>query len=189
MANGFMETGFDYTGAGPGNIFGGMPTALAPGVTSTFAGDPQSWFQAARLAQLGDYAALPQFQRTANLGFTPAFGRYLLSGDTGEFSGYSPTAGTMGSDWQAALAASAAIGDPNATLTAQQGQIQSYLTGEDARRNALAMAAAQYGGGVGYGAQSRQRALGNLYDLYSARAAAAGQPAGGFLNYLSGVRT
>jgi len=187
----FMGTGFNYSGAGPTGVnFGAMPTGvLSPQVTQTFAGDPQSWFQAARIAQLGDYAGLPQFQNTARMGFTPAYGRYLLSGQPGEFSGYSPTAGTMGSDWASAVAASQAVGQMNTPLTDQQAQIQSYLTGEDARRNALAMAAARYGGGVGYGAQSRQRALGNLYDLYSARAQAAGDAPGTFLSYLDTMRT
>lgn len=189
----FMGQGFNYGGAGPtGMSFGAMPTGvLSPQVTQTFAGDPQSWFQAARIAQLGDYAALPQFQNTANMGFTPALGRYLLSGQEGEFSGYTPstTAGAMGSDWASAVAASQAVGQMNTPLTEQQAQIQGYLTGEDARRNALAMASARYGGGAGYAAQSRQRALGNLYDLYSARAQGAGQAPGTFLSYLDTMRT
>ena len=42
------------------------------------------------------------------------------------------------------------------------------------------------GGGVGYAAQARQRALGNLYDLYAARAGARGMGGGGFLGYLGG---
>ena len=129
----FMGQGFNYGGAGPtGMSFGAMPTGvLSPQVTQTFAGDPQSWFQAARIAQLGDYAALPQFQNTANMGFTPALGRYLLSGQEGEFSGYTPstTAGAMGSDWASAVAASQAVGQMNTPLTEQQapGTFLSYL--------------------------------------------------------------
>ena len=41
------------------------------------------------------------------------------------------------------------------------------------------------GGGVGYMANARQRALGNLYDLYSARSVGAGKSPGTFLSYLN----
>ena len=186
----FMGSGYDFGGAsGPGINFGAMPTGvLSPDVAQTFALDPQSWYQASRIAQMGDYASLPQFQRTANYGFEPAYGRYLMSGTTPEFSGYSPT-GTLADSWANAIAASSAVGSPDTNLTQQQGQIQSYLSGDDARSNMLAMAAARYGGGHGYAAQSRQRALGNIYDLYSARAAGAGKPAGSFLSYLDTIRS
>ena len=64
--------------------------------------------------------------------------------------------------------------------------MQGYLTGEGARSRALAMAGTAMGGGVGIGAQARQAALGNLYDLYAARAEATGTSPGTFLSWLSG---
>jgi hypothetical protein len=136
---------------------------------------------------MGDYAGLPQFQRSANLGFTPAFGSYLMSGSPAEFSSYVPsaTAGAGEAAWQNVLAASAAAGAPDTSLTDPQRNILANLQGEDARRNALAIAAARMGGGVGYTAQARQRALGNMYDLYSARAAGAGDAPGTFLSWLN----
>jgi hypothetical protein len=72
------------------------------------------------------------------------------------------------------------------TLTAQQLGIRGALSGEGARANALAMAQAGMGGARGYMGQARQRALGNLYDIYAARAEAAGRPRSGFLGYLGG---
>tara|TARA_R100000808_G_C2153685_1_gene164174 strand:+ start:1784 stop:2371 length:588 start_codon:yes stop_codon:yes gene_type:complete len=186
----FMGSGFNYGAVGgPGINYGAMPTnVFTPDITRTFAGDPQSYYQAARIAQMGDYAALPQFQRTANLGFTPQYGAYLMSGAPGEFSGYNPVGRDLSADWANAIAASAAIGNPDVMMTDAQRNIQATLTGDDARRNALAMASAGLGGGIGYIANARQRALGNLYDLYSARAAGAGQPAGGFLSWLDTTR-
>ena len=188
LPTGFMGSGFDFGNAGPaGNWFGAGPTALAPNVAATFATQPQAYWNTARLAQMGDYAGLPQFQRAANLGFTPAFGQYLMSGSPAEFSAYGgmQSADERAAAWQNAITASGHAGNPNAVLTNAQRNILGNLQGEDARRNALAIAAAGMGGGVGYTADARQRALGNMYDLYSARAAAAGGTPAGFLNYLS----
>jgi hypothetical protein len=104
----------------------------------------------------------------------------------------------IGSNWANVLAASRAL-DPNApqqvdTLgdlgrqQAYQAYIDPAVAGETAaRQNALAIAGAAMGGGVGYGASMRQRALGNLYDIYSQRALGAGAPGGGFLGYLGGL--
>ena len=182
----------------PANQLGGLEGTMGPtDVVSTFAGSPAALWQAARIGAMGPQAAIPQFQRTAMQGFNPALGGYMLGGGTGTFADYlNPAGGTTAApvdtaaNWQAALEASRQL-DPGYTsatpLTAQMATQQGYLQGSDARRNALAMAAAGMGGGVGYGAQARQRALGNLYDLYAARAAAAGSPTGGFLGYLGGL--
>ena len=183
----------------PGNQLGGLAGTTGPtDVLSTFAGSPAALWQAARIGALGEKAAIPQFQRTAMQGFNPALGGYMLGGGAGTFADYlnpaggftSPTEEQANTNWAAAIEASRQL-DPGYTsatpLTAQMATQQGYLQGSDARRNALAMAAAGMGGGVGYGAQARQRALGNLYDLYAARAAAAGSPTGGFLGYLGGI--
>ena len=44
---------------------------------------------------------------------------------------------------------------------------------------------AYMGGGIGYGAQARQAALGNMYDIYGARQAGEGAVPGTFLNWLN----
>ena len=181
---------------------GGVPT-----VGQTFVGDPAGLWRTARTEALGASAALPQFQRTAMQGFTPAFGSYLLGGGGGSFGDYLTNrfAGTggsqfslsnmdtgatpLGADWQSAVAASRALNPyvSSGQLTPQQLAIQGALQGDNARANALAMAQAGLGGGIGYGAQMRQRGLDNLYDLYAARAAGRGMGTGGFLGYLGGL--
>jgi hypothetical protein len=70
------------------------------------------------------------------------------------------------------------------TLNPTQAAISGFLSGDNARRNQLAMLAAQTNLGVGLGARSAQRALGNLYDLYAARQSTQGLGGGGFLNYM-----
>jgi hypothetical protein len=180
-----------------------LPLGAVPGVAETFAGSPAALWQAAAIQRMGSNAALPQFQRTAMQGFTPALGQYMLGGGGGTFADYltaggTPTATQATGNWENALMASRMLdpsyqvpsdtpttGDVFDRMTRQQG----YLTGPDARRNALAMAGAQMGGtGGGYAMQAQQRALGNLYDLYAARAAGTGAPAGGFLGYLGDIR-
>ena len=188
-----MGSDYNWNPGGDGltgfNFAAPVANVLDPTIAATFAGSPQAYYQTARLAQMGDLANLPQFQRAANMGFTPAFGQYLLSGAPGEFSSYlgSDAASTFNpaTAWADAITASQQATNPDAVLTASQRNIVANLQGEDARRNALAMAAARMGGGAGYTARARQRALGNLYDLYSARAAAAGESPTGFLNYLN----
>jgi len=188
MANGFYDNPFDTL---LGDEIGGYFTA--PTVADTFRGSPEALWQTARLGAMGNRAALPQFQRAAMQGFQPAFGNYLLGS-----AGVPTFANYLGSgmqaqapslqNWQSAIAASAAL-DPSATLDTPIGErgleYQGLLQGENARRNALAMAGSALGGGVGMGAQARQRALGNIYDLYESRAVGAGQPTGTFLNWLS----
>jgi hypothetical protein len=199
-----MMTG-QGTPFGTGNIegMGGGSNIFGPtDVLSTFQDSPAALWQAARIRQMGQQAAIPQYQRTAMQGFTPALGGWMLGGaPTQSFSqyldptttGYTGAGGAVPnvSNWASAVAASKALDPlaamPEGGLTGQQIRQQGFLTGENARRNALAMAGAAMGGGVGYGAQAQQRALGNLYDLYAARAAGAGAPAGGFLGYLGGI--
>ena len=190
-------------GFGTGGDLSNLPLGAVPGVAETFAGSPAALRQAAAIQRMGANAALPQFQRTAMQGFTPALGQYMLGGGGGTFADYltaggTPTATQAASNWQDALLASRML-DPSYQVPSgmpttgdvfdRMTRYQGYLTGPDARRNALAMAASQMGGtGGGYAMQAQQRALGNLYDLYAARAAGTGAPAGGFLGYLGGIR-
>jgi hypothetical protein len=55
----------------------------------------------------------------------------------------------------------------------------------EARRNTLAMTLARMGGGVGMGATARERAIGNMYDIYAARQAGTGGPQGGFIDWVN----
>lgn len=190
--------------------FGGIPGTVGnePGwlgdVGQTFVGDPSGLWQAGRLAQLSQaQAANPQWTNQAMTGFTPTYGQYLLGGAPGTFGEYlgtraAPGAGagmytstpaTAGAgNWQQAVLASGMLGAGTAganTMTPQQFTYSGLLQGENARRNALAMTGAAMGGGIGMGAMARQRALGNLYDVYAARQAGAGDPQGGFINWIN----
>jgi len=189
--------------------FGGIPgtvgneTGWLGDVGQTFVGDPSGLWQAGRLAQLTQaQAANPQWTNQAMTGFTPTYGQYLLGGAPGTFGEYlgarvaptgnmytSPVATTgPNTNWQQAVLASQQLGAGTMganTMSPQQFTYAGLLQGENARRNALAMTAAAMGGGIGMGAMARQRALGNLYDVYAARQAGAGDPQGGFLNWIN----
>ena len=181
-----------------------------PSVDETFEGRPSDLWRTARLGQLGYRAAMPQFQRAAMSGFRPAFGRYLLAGSNQPFSkflrgtstggGTSPLASqaNLADQWAGAVRASAGLTqDPETlNLTNRDLQYRGLLESDNARANSIAMAMAgmggtggggPFGGGWsgGYGGAARQRAIGNLYDLYAARAAAAVTPAGGFLSWIN----
>ena len=187
----FMGTGFDFSqpAAGVTSPWGSPYGALAPDVAATYMGSPEAFWQTSRLAQMGDRAALPQFARQASMGFAPAYGQYLMSGTANPFTqggDVSPTG------WADVLAASAASGDTlaSAALNPQQATILGNLQGESGRRNTMAILAAQRGGMAGsIGGQAYQRAMGNLYNLYTARAGAAGQAPEGFLNWINTQRT
>ena len=92
-------------------------------------------------------------------------------------------------DLSTAYAVSKALGTQGGlgsmgTLNPTQTALGTFLSGDNARRNQLAMLAAQTNQGVGLGARASQRALGNLYDLYAARQSTQGLGGGGFLNYM-----
>ena len=197
-----------YTGGGPtmGMIGqgGGVPAGQnwwSGNVAPTFLGDPSGAWQAARAAQFTDaQLANPQWTNQMMTGFTPTYGQYLLGGAQNPFStwmqGNAPaqsyTAGPYNQPatspgWANAVTASNALamGGLPGNLTSEQLTMQGLLQGENARQNALAMSAAYMGGGVGMGAQARQRALGNMYDIYGARASSAGEAPGGFLQWLN----
>ena len=113
-------------------------------------------------------------------------------------SPYRFAGGDLRNDWDRAVQVSQGLLNPLADtgtysmdeLSRRQaiaGSIQGGVEGMTeaaARQNALAIAAAGMGGGVGMGAAARDRALGRLYDLYTARAAAQGINPGGFLSFL-----
>jgi hypothetical protein len=178
------------------------------GGASTFAGDPRGLWQAGRIGQMSDtQLANPAFRNQVMTGFTPMLGAYNLAGAPGTFAnwmssgvpdtgvgqygtpgyGGAPT-GTadLSAQWANAVAASAAmptfdIGDKEI----ENFRMMSLLQGENARRNALSMAGAYMGGGIGYGAQAQQAALGNMYDVYAAKQAGQGDVSGTFLSWLN----
>ena len=144
----------------------------------------------------------PEFGRYLLGGNTDPFSSYLEArGQMGPQTDDTRAARAVSTaaNWQSALAASQALRAPPqgytetgnleggvpvpSGLSIAQLAMQGMMTNEDARRNTLAMAAAGMGGGTGYGAQARQSAIGNLYDLYAARAAGAGASPGGFLSW------
>ena len=186
---------------------------------STFEGRPQELWEAAQWSALGDRAFIPQFQRTIGQGFMPAYGGYLLGGaeeGSGTFADYlsnlnrTTSAGTaampgvtqgvsQAANWAQAVEAARRL-DPTYTaqrtlgengttpdfgrMTAIQGALQN-----DPRSTSVAMALSAMGGGRGMLGQAKQRALGNLFDIYSARATAAGRPETGFISYLDSLGT
>ena len=208
MAIGFDVYGMPMPGDDWGSAIGGVDIgATDPTIADTFWGDPAGLWQAARMQQLGDRAYIPQFQRTINQGFTPTYGQYLMgasptdTGGTQTFQEYlaantaAARAASAAADWAGAIQASrmlnpaykaaALAASPTGQLTTQQLTPQGFLQGEGGRRNALAMAQIGLGQARGLAGQARQRALGNLYDIYAARARGVGQDPGGFLGYLS----
>jgi len=175
-------------------------------IGETFAGSPQALWQAARIGSLPDTQAyLPQYQRAAMAGYQPAFGSYIANQPAGTrtFSDWLTArqrvadAGTVASPYRAGMSAadwnalkqasrylSGRVDVPDEQLSEAMLGYRGILEGENARSNAMAMASAAMGGGVGYGARAARGAVGNLYDLYAARAAAAGQSPAGFMNWL-----
>ena len=188
----FMPQGYNFNPTGTGtNLWGSPTSALAPAVAATFEGAPEADWQPSRLAQMGARAVTPQFARQAGMGFAPAYGQYLMTGQSEPFHTYQGAPSATG--WQDVLAASTAAGlgaSEMGALNEQQASILGYLQGENRRRNALAILAAQRGGlATSMGGQAYQRAMANLYDLYRARAGAAGQAEGTFLSWLDQQRT
>jgi len=169
------------------------------GAQATFVGDPRGLWQAGRAQQMSEsQLANPAWRNQMMTGYQPLFGSYALAGAPGTFANYlggMPSTGVgqyqteiPASAWDAAVAASAGMNTfdvDTADDTTQRFRLASLMQGENARRNALAMAGAYMGGGIGYGAQARQAALGNMYDIYGAREAGKGKVAGTFLDWLN----
>jgi hypothetical protein len=146
----------------------------------------------------------PAFGRYLLSGQATPFGNFLSSvlkrsrkGGTDWAQGGAKLEG----QWADAVRASGRLGIDPSTMESQMSpqaygrelQYRGLLGSDNARANSIAMAMAgmggsggQFGGGMrsGYGGAARQRAIGNLYDAYATRAAAAGTPAGGFLKWL-----
>ena len=180
--------------------FAGSPQALWQAARIGAVTPQQAFLPQFQRAAMVGYE--PEFGRYLLGGNTDPFSSYLEArGQMGPQTDDTRAARAVSTaaNWQSALAASQALRAPPqgytetgnleggvpvpSGLSIAQLAMQGMMTNEDARRNTLAMAAAGMGGGTGYGAQARQSAIGNLYDLYAARAAGAGASPGGFLSW------
>ena len=203
--------GFPSTGYGLGSMYGtggwgGSVSNLGQG----FVGDPYGLWLAAQTGRMTDpQLRNPRLFANRGVGFTPTYGDFMMQG-LPSWSDYlqnpagaavdtqglarnpfvDPTRGFRTSPnqtvWEDAMMASQYLGagpeDLN-TLTERQLEVQGFLQGENARRNAVAMSLAAMGGGIGVGAGAKQRAISRLYDIYAAKADAGGTLPGGFLNW------
>jgi hypothetical protein len=128
-------------------------------------------------------------------GFQPAYGQWLLSGKQfgspfHEFvqSGAQPD---LAQGWQELARASAGLTSPLELAGADQLALgrqigfQGLIQGDAGRTNAVLMAAAAMGAGQGYGADAMRTQLASMYDVFASEAAASGQPAGGFIDWLN----
>jgi hypothetical protein len=190
--------------------FGGIPDTewLGSDLAGGFLDDPANLWRTGRAQQMTQQQlANPFWTRQANVGFTPTLGEYLLGGaprSFGEYLGEGRPVNMGGyrtpdqaTGWKSALAASRALleglseeeieaRETAGTLTAGQvTQMGLMGTAPEARRNTLAMTMARMGGGVGMGATARERAVGNMYDIYAARQAGTGDPQGGFIDWIN----
>ena len=167
-------------------------------------GDPVAQWEAMRTKEMGQDIWNPVQWGTRMQGFQPAYGKYLLSGQ--RLSG-DPFYQFMGGGTRPAVppevhleqagremvAGSGAGGGPAGWQAADMDQFsrmatyQSLLgpTSDQAKQNAILMAATAMGAGEGVGAQALNRQLGSMWDVQAAEAAAAGQPVGGFINWLN----
>ena len=130
-------------------------------------------------------------------GFEPAYGQFLLSGSpAGSFYEFIKSGEQIdiAQRWQELAKASAEIASPISLYGSDQQQQDAivrqlkyagFLQGEQARDKTVLMAAAALGAGRGEGGQAVRRELARMYDVFAAQAAAEGQSAGGFINWLS----
>ena len=155
---------------------------------------PKQW-ETLRAQEMGENIWNPVQWGTRMQGFQPAYGQWLISGQQHttpfhEFvqSGAQPD---MAQAWQELARASAGltsprnITNPDKLALGRQVAYQGLLQADAARTNAVLMASAAMGAGEGYGADAMRAQLGSMYDVFAAEAAAAGQPVGGFIDWLN----
>ena len=171
---------------------GGAPLPLQSTLGSMT--PPKQW-ETLRAQEMGEDIWNPVRWGTRMQGFKPAYGQWLLSGKQFESpfhefvqSGAQPD---MAQTWQELARASAGLTSPldlagaDELALGRQIGYQGLITGDAARTNAILMAAAAMGAGQGYGADAMRAQLGSMYDVFAAEAAASGQPAGGFIDWLN----
>jgi hypothetical protein len=156
---------------------------------------PTKQWETLRAQEMGEDIWNPVRWGTRMQGFKPAYGQFLLSGKQfgspfHEFvqSGAQPD---MAQGWQELARASAGLTSPldlagaDELALGRQIGYQGLITGDAARTNAVLMAAAAMGAGQGYGADAMRTQLASMYDVFASEAAASGQPAGGFIDWLN----
>ena len=156
---------------------------------------PTKQWETLRAQEMGENIWNPVQWGTRMQGFQPAYGQWLISGQQHttpfhEFvqSGAQPD---MAQTWQELARASAEltsprnITNPDKLALGRQVAYQGLLQADAARTNAVLMASAAMGAGEGYGADAMRARLGSMYDVFAAEAAAAGQPVGGFIDWLN----
>ena len=156
---------------------------------------PTKQWETLRAQEMGENIWNPVQWGTRMQGFQPAYGQWLISGQQHttpfhEFvqSGAQPD---MAQTWQELARASAEltsprnITNPDPLALGRQVAYQGLLQADAARTNAVLMASAAMGAGEGYGADAMRARLGSMYDVFAAEAAAAGQPVGGFIDWLN----
>ena len=156
---------------------------------------PTKQWETLRAQEMGENIWNPVQWGTRMQGFQPAYGQWLISGQQHttpfhEFvqSGAQPD---MAQTWQELARASAEltsprnITNPDPLALGRQVAYQGLLQADAARTNAVLMASAAMGAGEGYGADAMRAQLGSMYDVFAAEAAAAGQPVGGFIDWLN----
>lgn len=154
-------------------------------------GNPQRQWELLRAREMGEDVYNPVRYATRMQGFTPAFGKFLLSGEQ-SFLDYlaneQQAPRDVAADWERALGASrveplfAAGGAPDLDA-GQSFMLQQYMNDPRALEH---MAFAGLGGGQGYGADALMRAIQRDRELYATQQAAQGLPSTQYLSYLSG---
>jgi hypothetical protein len=157
---------------------------------------PLEQWDAMRYRSMGEDVYNPVRWAARRQGFQPAFGEYLLSGTEEKFpdwmvqregidAAYDPQ-----SRWDELVRASRYLDKDVSKIglsPEEMGRFTQYRGYLDAPSDTKRLAYQYLGAGGGYGGAARQRGIDSLYDLYSARAAAGGLPAGGFIEYLNNM--
>jgi hypothetical protein len=187
------QTGADDTSTGLSALLGISPTDVA----STFRGRPGALWEAARTAQLGPKAHIPQYWKTRMHGFTPAWGRHMMGSSPNEsFATYlgrtaDQDPNQTAADWGLAVQASRALGTPNSYLSVgatdteriRAHQMQGLM--RKGKAEVLAMASA----GLGidpdtYGGNAAYTRLSNMYDIFGQQEAGKAGDPGKFLSWI-----
>jgi hypothetical protein len=187
------QTGADDTSTSLSAMLG-IP---ATDVASTFRGRPGALWEAARTAQLGPKAHIPQYWKTRMQGFTSAWGRHMMGSSPNEsFAAYlgrttDQDPNQTAEDWGLAVEASRALGTPNSYLSVgatnidriRAHQMQGLL--RKGKAEVLAMASA----GLGidpdtYGGNAAYTRLSNMYDIFEQQEAGTAGDPGKFLSWI-----
>jgi hypothetical protein len=185
----------DQTGATNAETGLSAMTGIPPlSIAETFYGRPGALWEAARTEQLGEKAHNPQYWKTRMQGFTPAWGRHILSSQPGEsFYSYLSRSGgapSTADDWGLAVQASGAMGTqflPGATDT-ERIRAHRMKTLMSSKAEVLAMASAGLGINPDtYMGNAAYTGLSNMYDIFEQQEAGKAGDPGKFLSWLDNL--